>query len=1689
MIRNLHFTRSLTRSLAFAALAIFMILPGKGWGQIAAWDFTGVGGTTLPTYAATTFNANLVSTSGANTITRGSTAAWSTGSNSFRTVGFKNEGISTANTDYFQITLAAATGYKVSLSTIDAKFNGTGSFFASPGVTSQFAYSLDGTSFTLIGSPVQSTSLTMTQIAISGISALQNVAAGTTITLRYYASGQTATGGWGFNSPSSLSNGLAIGGTIAAVASTDATLSSMAISAGTLTPAFATGTITYTATVPYSTSSINITPTVNESHATVKVNGVTATSGSPSTVSLSVGANAIPVLVTAQDGSTTKTYTITVTRTAAATVSTLSNMVLSDGTLSPSFASGTISYSASVPYTTSSITVTPTKTNSFASIQVQVNGGGYSTVASGSPSSSLSLTAGTTNTIELKVTAEDGSFTTYTTTVTRAAVATDASLSALTTTAGALTPTFATGTLSYTASVDNATASVTVTPTKANAFATIQVRVNSGSYTSVTSGNASGALALNEGNNPIDVKVTAQDGSTIVTYTITVTRAVASVPTISAVGTLLAVNTTYGSASATPTSFAVSGSAMTEGILVTPPNGYEVSLSSGSGYGATITVGAAGTISVTDVYVRLKATATYAGSPYSGNVVLTSAGATEVDVATASSTVAQAQLTISNVIGVNRPYDGGTAASVSGTPAYVGLVNGETYGTVTGSPTFSFADATAANGKSITIGGGGYTAPTTNYTVTQPSLTADITPVGLTITGLAGVSRAYNTTNVATLSGTATYFGLVNSESFTVTGTYSATFVDANVGTAKAITVTGYTAPSVNYTVTQPTGLTADITKADQTITFGALASKSFGDADFSLTATASSGLSVSYTSSLTSVATVSGSTVHIAGVGSTDITASQSGDGNYNAAPNVIQPQVVAFSPVALATWNFGTTSGSAAPSGVPANLTIGSVSQGNNNGTTTLLTTTSPSDNTGASGSYNAGAAARVGGLSTATNGSAYFEFIITPSTSYAFKLTSISFGARSTTTGPQFYTLRSSIDNYGSDITTGSIGNNSTWSLKSNSGLTTISSSATTFRIYGYNGAGSPSANTANWRIDDLILTGNVLNTPTVYAMTGGGSYCAGGSGVVVGLAGSQLGVNYQLYIGGTTPVGLVVAGTGSAISFGTQTAGTYTAAGTADGSVQTLGGTTAMTGSAVITVTASGTWLGTSSTSWNDVNNWCGGIPTTSTNVIIPSGGNQPTIDITTATCNNLTINSGAVLTIAPGKALTVIGTLTNTATTGLVIKSDATGTGSLLNNTASVPATVERYITGGWSAWDGGWHQISSPVASQAISDFTTTGAGNGYDLYGWDEPTNYWMNYKAAGFDTWNSGSNNFNTGQGYFISYQLTQAGKSFTGNLNTANITKTDLSKTGTQTYTAFHLLGNPFASALRWNDGNWALSNVAGTTKTWSETSKSYSDIAANGIIPISQGFMVEVTSATNSITIPAASRVHSATAWYKSAEESARIFLVASENEGGSAQESQILVNEFATPGYDFNFDSHFLAGYAPQFYSMAGAEMLSTNTLPAIGTETLIPFGFVKNNATNFTIELKEKLEGLTYYLKDLKTNTTQNLTDNPVYTFTASPGDDAGRFELSFLDVTSIPEAGKENFTVYFGNGTINILSRQAGNTGIRVSNMLGQVMLRVTTNGNSHTTLSTNSLQNGVYVVSLVGNGKVVSRKVVVSK
>jgi uncharacterized repeat protein (TIGR02543 family) len=289
----------------------------------------------------------------------------------------------------------------------------------------------------------------------------------------------------------------------------------------------------------------------------------------------------------------------------------------------------------------------------------------------------------------------------------------------------------------------------------------------------------------------------------------------ASSPIISGAATATAFTTTYGTASASQ-SFSVSGSALTNDINVTVPTGFEVSTDN-STYGSTATFTQSGGSASGTLYVRLAATATVSGSYNSQNIALTSSGASTVNIATAASgnTVTAKGLTITGISISNKTYDGNTTATISGTAAYSGLVNGETF-SVAGTAIASFGDKTVSNGKAVTVSG--YTAPSANYSITQPTgLTANITSKSLIVSGAAVSSKVYDGTNAATITGSLS--GVISGDVVNLVG--SGTFASANVGTGISVTSTSTLngADAANYSLTQPTGLTANITTKALTIT------------------------------------------------------------------------------------------------------------------------------------------------------------------------------------------------------------------------------------------------------------------------------------------------------------------------------------------------------------------------------------------------------------------------------------------------------------------------------------------------------------------------------------------------------------------------------------------------------------------------------------------------------------------------------------------------------------------------------------------------------------------------------------------------------------------------------------------------------------------------------------------------------
>ena len=167
------------------------------------------------------------------------------------------------------------------------------------------------------------------------------------------------------------------------------------------------------------------------------------------------------------------------------------------------------------------------------------------------------------------------------------------------------------------------------------------------------------------------------------------------------------------------------------------------------------------------------------------------------------------------------------------------------------------------------------------------SVTAQKANQTITVNPHAPVNATYNTSFTV---GASSDSGLqITFSSAGVCTNTTATFtMTSGTGTC---TVKYDQAGDTNYN--PATQVTESVTaqKASQTITFGALANKTFGDPDFGVSATSTSGLAVSFAASGNcTVTSPSPGTVHITGAGSCTITASQAGDANYNAATNVPQ-------------------------------------------------------------------------------------------------------------------------------------------------------------------------------------------------------------------------------------------------------------------------------------------------------------------------------------------------------------------------------------------------------------------------------------------------------------------------------------------------------------------------------------------------------------------------------------------------------------------------------------------------------------------------------------------------------------------------------------------------------------------------------------------------------------------------------
>ena len=229
-----------------------------------------------------------------------------------------------------------------------------------------------------------------------------------------------------------------------------------------------------------------------------------------------------------------------------------------------------------------------------------------------------------------------------------------------------------------------------------------------------------------------------------------------------------------------------------------------------------------GTASFANANVGTAKPVTFAGYSISGT---DSSNYTLSQPAISTANIISAPLTITATNQTKTYGFGGTSTSL-GTSGFTtsGLQNGETVGAVTLSTDSGLSSSGNYMVGSHTLNASsptGGTFSSSNYAISYVSGSLAVNQKALSVTGLFGTDKTYDGTNSDPVNGTASFNGLVTNDVVTLTSG-TASFANANVGTAKPVTFSGYSisgTDSSNYTLSQPAASTANIKTAPLTIT------------------------------------------------------------------------------------------------------------------------------------------------------------------------------------------------------------------------------------------------------------------------------------------------------------------------------------------------------------------------------------------------------------------------------------------------------------------------------------------------------------------------------------------------------------------------------------------------------------------------------------------------------------------------------------------------------------------------------------------------------------------------------------------------------------------------------------------------------------------------------------------------------
>ena len=695
---------------------------------------------------------------------------------------------------------------------------------------------------------------------------------------------------------------------------------------------------------------------------------------------------------------------------------------------------------------------------------------------------------------------------------------------------------------------------------------------------------------------------------------------------------------------------------------------------------------------------------------------------------------------------------------------------------------------------------------------------------------------------------------------------------------------------------------------------------------------------------------------------------------------------------------------------------ISTSAISRANTSSSTDLIeTAVSSSGYSGASGGANA--TSTVLGTSSVISTTGYFQWSHTPAFGSAVVVTEFRFGTRRSGTGPTAYVLRSSADNYQSDIATGSIEPNTTWVLREHTGLNVVGAlgQPLTFRLYGVGGSASSITGAANWRIDDVQVIGQTIQPAAVYFSQGSGNVNApiwsstpvGAPGPAIFTANSSMVVQpgHTVTVNANTSVNDLTLESGATITVNTERllsvwGTTIDLAGT----VTPTSGEIELVGFDAATINITGT-----------VSMW----------------------DLTVANFSGVTVNGNLDMR---GTLLVADGDLDATNATVRLL-SDASGTarlGPVGPGAAYIGnLTAQRYIPGGATNWRLLGSGVAGATVAQWNDDFFTAGfPGSNFPNFIVDGQP--WPSIRK--YDETNTGtalndgligvagtSEALVPGRGYAAWSGDNLGGTapftvSVTGNPTVAQspldlpVSWTDSS---TPTVDGWNLVSNPLASPVDFSsftlgndmtEGYYVYDPATGNSAFWDEDSQTSTPAEAglNGVIQSAQGFWLKANGNAAAASLDENAKVSGQLGGLFGGNTtpvvpSVQLRITAA---NGMLDEARVVFNN-GTPALDTKdaFKLEFAHASAPRIATRTtDGHDLIVNRYGAFASDISIPVTVRVPANGSFTI--RAGISGLDFLscfsLEDLVTGTITPLTDGVEYVFTmdGSPDIVADRFVL-----------------------------------------------------------------------------------------